>query len=96
MPPTAEAGYPAMQAQAVGTPAGMPYVSERGENVLALLETQGQVGPSDLARVYGSSAPTWSRELDQLTNAGLIKKYGQKRVLTELGRAWIQAKHGTA
>ncbi len=44
---------------------------------------------SDLAREYGESQPTWTRELQALEEAGLIRKDGQKRRLTAMGRSFV-------
>ena len=47
---------------------------------------------ADLARTFGSSQPTWSRELKALEDKGLVKKQagGQRRELTASGRSFIQ------
>lgn len=65
-------------------------LTERGRDALAYLNEHETVGPSDLQRAYGGSQPTWTRELKLLEDAGLVKKSGQKRHLTDLGRAYIQ------
>ena len=57
---------------------------------LGFLAQNGSAGPTDLAGAFGSSVPTWSRELETLTHIGLVVKHGQKRILTEMGRLWIQ------
>lgn len=67
-----------------------PYITERGMLALRFLMDNGSCGPTDLAGAFGSSTPTWSRELDALTTAGLVIKRGQKRVLTDMGRMWMQ------
>lgn len=86
---------PAMPQQAAPTTpmapsAQQPYVSERGMLALRFMAERGACGPTDLAGAFGSSVPTWSRELDALTTSGLVIKHGQKRVLTDMGRMWIQ------
>ena len=66
-------------------------VSPRGMMVLSFLAQHDAVGPTELMRTYGSSQPTWSRELKALEAAGLVhkKKGEQKRVLTAVGRAYL-------
>lgn len=66
-----------------------PALTVRGRTVLDYLSTHDSVGPSDLARTYGESQPTWTRELQSLEEAGLIRKDGQKRRLTAMGQAFI-------
>lgn len=87
--PGAAAGIPA----GMGAAAAAPYVSERGGQALAYLATRGSAGPTDLAAVFGSSAPTWSRELKALAQSGLVTKHGQKWFATEAGGAWIRQQH---
>ncbi len=70
-------------------PAGGVYVSERGMMALSYLASQNSCGPTDLVRTYGSSVSTWSRELETLQHNGFVIKQGQKRILTEVGRSWI-------
>lgn len=82
----AQAPLPASAASATA----QPYVSERGMLALQYLEQHDACGPTDLERAFGSSAPTWSRELETLTGAGLVIKRGQKRTLTDMGRVWLQ------
>lgn len=57
---------------------------------LRFLLENGSGGPTDLAEAYGESTPTWSRELATLSTTGLVVKQGQKRILTDMGRAWLQ------
>lgn len=73
-----------------GGPTAGPRITERGLRALAFLAERGTCGPTDLAAAFGASNATWSRELEALTLAGLATKVGQKRVLTEMGRLWIQ------
>lgn len=96
-PPQAAGGYgqtwPQTAAGAPQTPQAapqQPFVTERGALALEYLAAHGSCGPTDLAGAYGSSAPTWSRELDALGRAGLVVKRGQKRFPTEAGNLWIQ------
>lgn len=77
------------QPSPAGATAG-PYVSERGAQAMRYLLEQGSCGPTDLAHALGSSAPTWSRELEALAQAGLVIKRGQKRFLTEMGKLWAE------
>ncbi len=66
-----------------------PAISPRARIVLDYLSSHDSVGPSDLARVYGESQPTWTRELQALEEEGLIRKDGQKRRLTAMGRSFL-------
>lgn len=66
-------------------------VDDRGRSILDYLSTHDAVGPSDLTREFGESQPTWSRELKALDEKGLLKKEGQKRHLTEVGRAYLSS-----
>lgn len=66
-------------------------LTARGRAALAYLASNGSVGPSDLQRAYGESQPTWTRELKQLEEDGLVKKDGQKRRLTGMGRAFVES-----
>lgn len=65
-------------------------LTERGRAALEYLRQHEAVGPSDLQRIYGDSQPTWTRELKTLEDDGLVKKDGQKRHLTNLGRAFLE------
>ncbi|MDO4536557.1 MAG: ATP-binding protein [Coriobacteriales bacterium] len=67
----------------------MPVISPRGLCVLEYLSEHDVVGPSELAREYGDSLPTWTRELKVLQDQGLLRKDGQKRRLTALGQAYL-------
>lgn len=80
-----QAGQPGAQVNG-----GMPYVNERGREALHYLATYEMCGPTDLTTAYGHSNATWSRELNALTTAGLVAKHGQKRILTDMGRYWLQ------
>lgn len=66
-----------------------PALSVRARAVMDYLRTHDSVGPSDLSRSYGESQPTWTRELQSLEEAGLIRKDGQKRRLTAMGQAFL-------
>lgn len=79
--------YPNAANQIAQAPQPQPYISERGEHALGYLAQNGQCGPTELKNVFGSSVPTWSRELDALVQTGLVRKHGQKFYLTELGQA---------
>lgn len=80
---------PAEQAQAGPSAPSWLEVTVRGRAILDYLATHDSVGPSDLARTYGESQPTWTRELQTLEEAGLIRKDGQKRRLTAMGKRFI-------
>lgn len=66
-------------------------LSVRGRAVLDYLSSHEAVGPTELARTYGESQPTWTRELKQLEEDGLLKKDGQKRRLTRMGQAYLES-----
>lgn len=67
-----------------------PQLTERGRMVMDHLRANDSVGPRDLVALYGLSESTWSRELSQLEDQGLIsKRGGQKRHLTQLGRQYL-------
>lgn len=96
--------YPANQPAWPAVQQGMPQqasppqpasqllsLSVRGRAIMDYLAAHDSVGPSDLARTYGESQPTWTRELQTLEEQGLIRKDGQKRRLTTLGRAMMQS-----
>ena len=67
------------------------FVSERGQAALGYLAQNQECGATDLARAFGNSAPTWSRTLNDLAQAGLVIKHGQKYHLTEIGSARVRA-----
>ena len=86
-PPT----YPAQPyppASVAPQPAASP-LDAREQQVVAFLATHAEVGPSDLTGAYGGSNPTWSRVLTTLEGKGLLRKVGQKRQLTDIGRAYL-------
>ena len=96
MPPMQSSQQPAAQmmypnaAQQYPQPPANSYVSERGKKALGYLAQNEACGATDLARALGSSAPTWSRTLNDLAQVGLVIKLGQKYHLTELGRDRVQ------
>lgn len=96
MPPMQSSQQPAVQmmypnaAQQYPQPPANTYVSERGKKALGYLAQNEACGATDLARALGSSAPTWSRTLNDLAQVGLVIKHGQKYHLTELGRDRVQ------
>ena len=96
MPPMLSSQQPAAQmmypnaAQQYPQPPANTYVSERGKKALGYLAQNEACGATDLARALGSSAPTWSRTLNDLAQVGLVIKLGQKYHLTELGRDRVQ------
>ena len=87
--PAAQMMYP-NAAQHYSQPSADTYVSERGKQALGYLAQNEACGATDLARALGSSAPTWSRTLNDLAQVGLVIKHGQKYHLTELGRDRMQ------
>lgn len=72
-------------------PQAQPLLSltVRGRAIIDYLASHDSVGPSDLSRAYGESQPTWTRELQTLEEMGLVRKDGQKRRLTTMGRTLI-------
>ncbi|MGN0076177.1 MAG: ATP-binding protein [Parafannyhessea sp.] len=92
-------GYAPAQGQAAAPQpqmAAAPTLSERGRTVLGYLLMNQAVGPTDLTRQFGSSQPTWTRELQRLEKAGFVRKNkgAQKYVLTDLGRSYAQQAGG--
>ena len=79
------------QPQTMQAAPSWPAITVRGRAILDFLMTHDSVGPSDLARAYGESQPTWTRELQALEEQGLIRKDGQKRRLTAMGQSFISA-----
>lgn len=70
-------------------------LTARGQAILDYLALHDSVGPTELAREYGESQPTWTRELKALEEDGILKKDGQKRRLTRMGQAFLQSRRGT-
>ncbi len=66
------------------------FVSDRGNAALGLYSHKSSVRCNRSGGV-GNSAPTWSRTLNDLAQAGLVIKHGQKYHLTELGAARVRA-----
>ena len=97
MPPMQSSQQPAAQmmypnaANQYTQPQQNVFVSERGEAALGYLAQNQECGATDLARAFGNSAPTWSRTLNDLAQAGLVIKHGQKYHLTEIGSARVRA-----
>lgn len=97
MPPMQSSQQPAAQmmypnaANQYAQPQPDVFVSERGKAALGYLAQNQACGATDLARAFGNSAPTWSRTLNDLAQAGLVIKHGQKYHLTELGAARVRA-----
>lgn len=97
MPPMQSSQQPAAQmmypnaANQYTQPQSDVFVSERGNAALSYLAQHQECGATDLARAYGNSAPTWSRTLNDLAQAGLVIKHGQKYHLTEVGSARVRA-----
>lgn len=97
MPPMQSSQQPAAQmmypnaANQYAQPQPDVFVSDRGNAALGYLAQNQACGATDLARAFGNSAPTWSRTLNDLAQAGLVIKHGQKYHLTELGAARARA-----
>ena len=66
-----------------------PLVEERGRSALSYIQEHGQAGPTDLSAAFGSSVPTWSRELATLSSYGFLEKHGRKYLLTQSGASWL-------
>ncbi len=64
-------------------------LSERDSQVLVFLAQHESVGPTDLVNAFGGSLSTWTRSLQSLEERGLLTKMGQKRYLTDAGRAFL-------
>ena len=64
-------------------------VSDRGKQALMLYTSYSNVGPTECVNMYGGSNPTWSRALSELDGFGLTLKNGQKRHLTDFGKAYL-------
>ena len=81
---------PAASAGAAHAQAGEPLtLGTRAMQVLEWLSEHETVGPTDLAPAYGGSLSTWTRQLKELEDRGILRKQGQKRRLTELGRTLL-------
>ena len=93
-PAPVAAPVPVMPPAPVAAPAPGPMISlsDRGGMVLAYLSEHESVGGVDLVRQYGGSQATWSRELKALDERGLTRKVGQRRYLTDAGRAFLGAR----
>lgn len=87
--PAAQMMYP-NAANQYAQPQPDVFVSDRGNAALGYLAQNQACGATDLARAFGNSAPTWSRTLNDLAQAGLVIKHGQKYHLTELGAARVR------
>lgn len=65
-------------------------LTERAQQVIAYLAQHESVGVVDLVAAYGGSNATWSRQLREMENQGIVAKRGQKRYLTDMGMTLIQ------
>lgn len=81
-------GYPVQAAPAPARQASEP-LNSRQHQALRHLVAAGSGGASELAELYGSSAPTWSRALSWLAKAGYAVKQGQRYVPTQAGAAYL-------
>ncbi|MCI1665810.1 MAG: ATP-binding protein [Atopobiaceae bacterium] len=66
-----------------------PVLNRRESMVMTYLSTHEDVGPSELVREYGLSQPTWSKVTSHLEELGILKKVGQKKYPTQLGRSYL-------
>lgn len=64
-------------------------LSDRAQQALEWLAEHESVGPTDLTKAYGGSLSTWTRQLQELEDQGILRKRGQKRYLTSAGRTLI-------
>lgn len=87
--PNMQSTQPNMQPTAQPATLGL---SERAVCVLRAVCTYGAIGPSELARMFGFSQPTWSRELQSLETMGVLHRAAkeQKRTLTQLGQEFVR------
>ena len=94
-PPTGPAStpmsapVPEQQPAAWTAELGRINLSDRAQAILEYLSAHEMVGPTELVRSYGRSAPTWSRELANMVQMGVLKKIGQKYYLTQLGQNFV-------
>lgn len=97
IPPTAAPYYQqhngySQDAQTSNPPAPLTQevtLNERGYTILAYLIQHDSVGPTELSKLYGNSLSTWTRELQRLEDQRLVQRNGQKRFITNLGRAAV-------
>lgn len=66
-------------------------VSRRGRMALSYLVEHEEVGPTELSSLHGSSLSTWTRELKRLEEQGLVRRVGQKRLLTDAGKKHLSS-----
>lgn len=88
-PAPSAAPAPELQPPAWTAELGRINLSDRSQTILEYLSTHEMVGPTELVRTYGRSAPTWSRELANMVQMGILKKVGQKYYLTQLGQNFV-------
>ncbi|WP_130811501.1 ATP-binding protein [Olsenella sp. Marseille-P4559] len=89
MSPAPTTPVTAAQPHAWTSELGRINLSGRSQIILEYLSAHEMVGPTELVRAYGKSAPTWSRELASLVQMGILKKIGQKYYLTQLGQNFV-------
>lgn len=70
-------------------PCHRPGLSNRQQQVLALVMESGSAGPSLVSRELGVGISTAYRDLASLEELGLISADGGKRALTEAGMAYL-------
>ena len=78
----------AYQQPQAAAPMGV-QLDERQSQVMSYLAAHESCGPTELTQAFGSSGPTWSRVLSNLSNMGLLTKAGQKYRPTTIGRAYL-------
>lgn len=86
-PPAPTGAYPAPMPQ--GTTA--QPLNSRQLQALQYLVTTGSGGSSELSAAYEGSAPTWSRALKTLAEAGFAAKSGQRYMPTAAGVAYLSS-----
>ena len=63
------------------TPEPAQELGSRAQQALSYIRANGSAGPTELVAAFGSSLPTWSRELTSLAQKGLVRKEGRKYLL---------------
>lgn len=72
-----------------GAPVGIPPLSTRQKQVLALVMESGSAGPSLVSRELAVGVSTAYRDLASLEEMGLIEADGGKRTLTDRGLSYL-------
>lgn len=79
----------------IGLPEGLPALTTRQKQVLALVMDAGIAGPSLVARELGVGVSTAYRDLASLEELGLIESEAGKRRLSERGLEYVRTHLGT-